>query len=43
MLCKDGDNFRALPLEVAKTWALRGKKILIGPNTIKAFQGGVRS
>ncbi len=43
MLCKDGDNFRALPLEVAKTWALGGKKILIGPNTIKAFQGGVRS
>jgi hypothetical protein len=22
MLCKDGDNFKALPPEVARTWAL---------------------
>ncbi len=44
MLCKDGDNFKALPPEVARTWAL-GKKIifLIGPDIIKALQGGARS
>jgi hypothetical protein len=44
MLCKDGDNFRALPLEVARTWAL-GKNIffLNGPNIIKVLQGGARS
>jgi hypothetical protein len=40
MLCKNGDNFGALPLEATKAWAL-GKNIpfLIGPNIIKALQG----
>ncbi len=44
MLCKDGDNFGALPPKATKTWAL-GKNIpfLIGPDIIKAFQGGTRS
>jgi hypothetical protein len=44
MLCKDGDNFGALPPGAAKTWAL-GKNIplLIAPNIIKTFQGGARS
>jgi hypothetical protein len=44
MLCKGGDNSRALPLEVAKTWAL-GKNIpfLSGQNIIKVLQGGARS
>jgi hypothetical protein len=43
MLCKDGNNFGTLPLEVARTLAL-GKNIpfLIGPNIIKALQGGAR-
>ncbi len=44
MLCQDGDNFRALPPEVARTWALGEKNIfLIGPDIIKALQGGARS
>jgi len=45
MLCKDGDNFRALPPEVTRTWALGEKKIksLIGPDIIKVLQGGARS
>jgi hypothetical protein len=43
ILCKDGDNFRALPPKVTKTWALGKKeKFLIGPHIIKALQGGVR-
>jgi hypothetical protein len=44
MLCKDGHNFEALPLEATKTWAL-GKNIpfLVGPYIIKALQGGTRS
>jgi hypothetical protein len=44
MLCKDGDNFGALPPHVARTWAL-GKIIpfLIGPDIIKALQGDARS
>ncbi len=44
MLRHDGDNFRALPLEVTRTWA-SGKKILflIGSDIIKALQGGTRS
>jgi hypothetical protein len=44
MLCKDGDNFGALPLEATKTWAL-GKNItfLIRPDIIKTLQGGARS
>ncbi len=44
MLYKDGDNFGALPLEVAETWAL-GKNIpfLIGLDIIKTLQGGARS
>jgi len=44
MLCKDGDNFGALPPKATRTWAL-GKNIpfLIGPDIIKAFQGGTRS
>ncbi len=44
MLCKDGDNFKALPLEVTRTWAL-GKNIplLSGLDIIKVLQGGARS
>jgi hypothetical protein len=44
MLCKDGDNFGALPPEATKTWAL-GKNIffLIGLNIIKVLKGGARS
>jgi hypothetical protein len=44
MLCKDGDNFGALPPEATKTWPL-GKNIsfLIGLDIIKALQGGARS
>ncbi len=44
VICKDGDNFGALPPKAARTWAL-GKNIpfLIGPNIIKALQGGARS
>jgi hypothetical protein len=44
MLCKDGDNFGALPPEATETWAL-GKNIpfLIGLDIIKALQGGARS
>jgi hypothetical protein len=40
MLCKDGDNFGALPLKVARAWA-SGKNILflIGLDIIKALQG----
>jgi hypothetical protein len=38
MLCKDGDNFGALPVEAARVWASR-KNIpsLIGPDIIKAL------
>jgi hypothetical protein len=38
MLCKDGDNFGALPLEVPRAWA-SGKNIpfLIGPDIIKVI------
>jgi hypothetical protein len=44
MLCKDGDNFGALPLEATKVWAL-GKNILflIGPYIINFFQDRTRS
>ncbi len=44
MFCKDGDDFGALPPEVAKVWAL-GKNIpfLIGLDIINVFQGGARS
>jgi hypothetical protein len=44
MLCKDGDNFGALPPEATKAWAL-GKNIpfLIGLDIINVFQGGARS
>jgi len=44
MLCKDGDDFGALPPKAAKTWAL-GKSIhfLIGPDIINVLQGGARS
>jgi hypothetical protein len=44
MLCKDGDNFGALPLKVAEAWAL-GKNIpfLNGLDIIKALRGGARS
>jgi hypothetical protein len=44
MLCKDGDNFGALPLKVAEAWAL-GKNIhfLARLDIIKALQGGARS
>jgi hypothetical protein len=44
MLCKDGDDFGALPPEVAKAWA-SGKNILflIRPNIINVLQGGARS
>ncbi len=44
MLCKEGDNFEALPLKTAEAWAL-GKNIpfLSGLDIIKAFQGGARS
>ncbi|CAM6002014.1 unnamed protein product [Sphagnum balticum] len=44
MLCKDGDDFGALPPKVAKVWAL-GKNIpfLIGLDIINVFQGGARS
>jgi hypothetical protein len=44
MLCKDGDDFGALPLEVARAWVL-GKNIpfLIGPDIINVLQGGARS
>jgi hypothetical protein len=44
ILCKDGENFKALPPHVAITWAL-GKNIpfLSGPNIIKVLQGGARS
>jgi len=40
MLCKDGDNCGALPLEATKAWAL-GKNIpcLIGRDIIKAPKG----
>jgi hypothetical protein len=39
MLCKDGDDFGALPPEVGKAWAL-GKSRL---NIINVLQGGARS
>ncbi len=39
MLCKDGDNFRALPLEVAGTWAL-GKNYFL--NWAIYYQGSSR-
>ncbi len=44
MLCKDDNNFGALPLKVAEAWAL-GKNIpfLTGLDIIKAPQGGARS
>ncbi len=44
MLCKDGDNFKALPLEVTRTWA-SGKNIplLSGLDIIKVLRGGARS
>ncbi|CAM6028677.1 unnamed protein product [Sphagnum balticum] len=44
MLCKDGDDFGALPPEAAKARAL-GKNILflIRPNIINVLQGGARS
>ncbi len=44
MLCKDGNDFGALPPEAIKAWAL-GKNIpfLIGLDIINVFQGGARS
>ncbi|CAM6060518.1 unnamed protein product [Sphagnum tenellum] len=44
MLCKDGDDFGALPPNATKAWAL-GKNIpfLIGLDIINVFQGGARS
>jgi len=44
MLCKDGDDFGALPPKVTKAWAI-GKNIplLIGLDIINVFQGGARS
>jgi hypothetical protein len=44
MLCKDGDNFEALPLKTDEAWAL-GTNIpfLTGLDIIKAPQGGARS
>jgi hypothetical protein len=43
MLCKDGDNFKALP-KATRTWALRNNiPFLIGLDIIKALQGGTRS
>ncbi len=40
MLCKDGDNLGALPLEVARAWASRKNiSFLIGLDIIKALQG----
>jgi hypothetical protein len=40
MLCKDGDNFGGLPLEVARAFASRKHiPFLIGPYIIKALQG----
>ncbi|KAH8951849.1 hypothetical protein BDL97_09G052300 [Sphagnum fallax] len=44
MLCKDGNDFGALPPEATKAWAL-GKNIpfLIGLYIINVFQGGARS
>jgi hypothetical protein len=44
MLCKDGDNFGALPPKAAIAWALRKNiSFLIGLDIIKALQGGARS
>ncbi|CAK9882802.1 unnamed protein product [Sphagnum jensenii] len=44
MLCKDGDDFGALPPKATKAWVL-GKNIpfLIGLYIINVFQGGARS
>jgi hypothetical protein len=44
MLCKDGDDFGALPPKATKAWAI-GKNIplLIGLDIINVFQGGARS
>jgi hypothetical protein len=44
MLCKDGDNFGALPPKATKAWA-SGKNIpfLTGLDIINVLQGGPRS
>ncbi|CAK9218270.1 unnamed protein product [Sphagnum jensenii] len=44
MLCKDGDNFGALPPKATKAWA-SGKNIpfLTGLDIINALQGGAKS
>ncbi|KAH9555771.1 hypothetical protein CY35_08G133200 [Sphagnum magellanicum] len=44
-VCKDRDNFGALPLEIARAWASRKNILfLVGPDIIKAIQGfGARS
>ncbi len=44
MLCKDGDDFGALPREAAKAWALQKSiPFLIGLDIINVLQGGARS
>jgi hypothetical protein len=44
MLCKDGDNFKALTPKAAKAWASRKNiPFLTRLDTIKAFQAGARS
>jgi hypothetical protein len=43
MICKDGDNFGALPLKVAIAWASRKNPFLIGLNIINFLQGGAKS
>jgi hypothetical protein len=40
MLCKDGDNFGALPPEAAKTWALGKKNSFL--NWARYYQGSSR-
>jgi hypothetical protein len=44
MLCKDGDNFGALPPKATKAWA-SGKNVpfLTGLDIINALQGGAKS
>ncbi|CAK9871809.1 unnamed protein product [Sphagnum jensenii] len=44
MLCKDGDNFGALPPKATKAWASRKNiPFLISLDIINALQGGTRS